>query len=451
VTPRVRLLALAVQALVMLAWSGVARAQAAPAAPTSITVGDWRLAPVAEVRARGEYRHDVNAQDDGLVVERARLGLDALDGPVEARVVLQDARTVDVGGTTGPVGGPAPSVTTGAYEAWVDAHAGSSGTFVRVGRQPVRWGEGRLLGIDDWTASGRSLDAVRGRLIVGDGAFEVLGSLLSDPTISPLFVYGELLGARAEWAFDPLLAAELYGLARFARGNVVPSPQAPAIFCPRPGPCLLPGEMYTLSLRLHGESSVWLWGAEGALQHMDPSGIAAPSKVAFAGAGHVERVLDRVLLRPALRLGGAYASGDGERGTFDPLLPDVHVWHGAMDLFAWSNEAEVNGRVTVVPWTDGMAAVEYRYARLAQAQGNWTSAYLVDIGSAGNANTSADLGHEVDATLHWSPWAPLDLDGGYSFFVLGSGAKAVLASRPPSGKAASVSQYAYAQVTLRIP
>jgi hypothetical protein len=253
-------------------------------------------------------------------------------------------------------------------------------------------------------------------------------------------VYGELLGVRAEWVLDPLFAVEGYGFARLARG-VAASPPAPAVR----------GETYTLALRLHGESSVWLWGVEGALQHVDPYGITAPDKIAFAGAGHVERVLDRVLLRPALRLGGAYASGDGLRGTFDPLLPDVHVWHGAMDLFAWSNEAEVNGRIAVTPWTDGMAAVEYRYARLAQPHGNWISAYLMDIGSAGSANGATDLGHEVDATLRWSPWAPVDLEGGYSLFVLGGAAKAVLMARPPSGQAASVAQLAYAEVTLRMP
>src|SRR5581483_1836678 len=92
--------------VVALAWAPVARAQVAPPAPETLAIGDWKLAPVVEVRVRGEYRRDVDAQDKGVLGERVRLGVDGERGPVEARVVLQDARLWNLGLVSDVVGQP---------------------------------------------------------------------------------------------------------------------------------------------------------------------------------------------------------------------------------------------------------------------------------------------------------------------------------------------------------
>jgi Alginate export len=413
-------------------------------------VGDWELTPLAELRARGEYRRDLDKENHGLLVERTRLGLDAERGPLEARVVLQDARVLDLGATADPLVGPGSLAVTGAFEAWAEAHTDSTRpSFVRVGRQPITWGEGRLLGEDDWSPTGRSLDAVRARLVIHDVAFEVLGATLTDPQDSAgLDAYGELFGARAEWAIDPLFAIELYGLGRVAQEN-------PLVSLDRS----VRGETYTGALRLHGDSLGWTWGAEGAYQLGHASDLAA-DRAAWAAAAHVAYAPDSVLLHPSLQVGGSYASGDTHGSTyraFDPLLPDVHRWHGAMDLFAWSNEAEVNARVAVEPWTGGYVALEYRYAELADPASPWRTAYLTTIGEA-LGNTSRSLGHELDAVVRWTPWDPLTLEAGYSMFFVGAGARAVLVANGigqfnSMGILAteSLSQFAYGQATLRLP
>jgi hypothetical protein len=430
--------------------AGSARAQVAAPAPETIAVGDWQLAPVAEVRARGEYRYDVDAASKGLLVERARLGLDALRGPLEARVVLQDARAMTVAESVAPVGGPEPESVTGAFEAWVEAHTSSvAPSFLRVGRQPIVWGEGRLLGVADWSPTARSLDAVRGRLTVGDAAFELLGAALVDPeTSASIDNYAELLGVRGQWVFDPLLSAEVYGLARIAQGN----PAANADHSVR-------GQTYTGAARLYGDSHAWAWGAEGAYQFGRATELQA-DRSAWAAAGHVSYGFEHVLLAPRLGVGGSYATGNDDLTSvhaFDPLLPDAHVWHGAMDLFAWSNEWEMNARAAMVPWTDAVASIEYRYAQLARPGDAWISSYLETIGRA-IGNGRRELGNEVDATLRWSPWVPFELQAGYSLLVLGSGARAVMAAsaigtRVATGTLAAqtLSQYAYAQATLRLP
>jgi hypothetical protein len=440
--------------LVAFAWASGARAQVAPPAPETLAVGDWKLAPLLEVRARGEYRHDLDAQDKGVLGERVRLGVDAERGPVEARLVLQDARLWNLGIVSDAVGQPAPFALTGAYEAWGEAHtSGAHPSFVRVGRQPITWGEGRLLGAADWSPTGRSLDAVRGRLVVGNWAVEALAAALADtpPSQGALAgaYYGELLGVRAQWTFDPLLAFELYGLARLAQ-------QSPAAGLED----TVHGETYTGALRVHGEHHAWGWGVEGAYQGGHVAHLSE-DRSAWAAAGHVAYTFERVLLLPTVRLGAAYATGDdGTSSTyhaFDPLLPDVHVWHGAMDLFAWSNEAEASARAAISPWTDAIAAVEYRYVRLAQPGGAWRTAYLATVGAA-PGNTDGELGHEIDATLRWSPWVPVELSAGYSAAILGSGAKAVLSAREvgtvqSSGTIAQpgLVHFAYAQAAIRIP
>jgi hypothetical protein len=430
--------------------AGSAGAQTIPPAPERLAVGDWELAPVVELRARPEYRRDLDKNNYGTLVERARLGLDATMGALEARIVLQDARTLALGSTVEPLVGPGAVGVTGAYEAWGEAHTDSiRPSFVRVGRQPITWGEGRLLGEADWSPAGRSLDAVRGRLVVGDGSFEALASALSDPQNGvALDSYGELVGVRAQWAFDPLFAVEAYALGRFAQDN-------PLVSLDRS----VRGETYTGALRLYGDAHGWTWGAEGAYQLGRAEDLDA-DRAAWAAAAHVSYAPESVLLHPSLQVGGAYASGDeGGRKfrTFDPLLPDVHRWHGAMELFAWSNEAEVNARVAMVPWTDGVASIEYRYARLAQPGATWRSAYLTDIGTAPR-NTDANLGHEIDAMLGWAPWAPLSLEAGYSIFFVGAGARAILTAEGighlrTDGTLAteSISQFAYVQATLRVP
>jgi hypothetical protein len=128
------------------------------------------------------------------------------------------------------------------------------------------------------------------------------------------------------------------------------------------------------------------------------------------------------------------------------MLPDVHVWHGALDLFSWSNQGEVDARVSVVPWVDGVISVEYRYARLVVPGSVWRSDYLVALGSA-PLNTSPELGHELDAKVAWSPWAPVDLELGYSALFLGKGAQAILATTHP-GSVSDVAHLATLQARV---
>jgi len=424
-----------------------ASAQVDPSAPASIAVGEWQVAPLFDVRTRGEVRHDLDDHDRAMVLERVRIGVEAEQGGVEARVVLQDARALTLAAGTNFVEGPPPGAVTGAFEGWVEAHDASlRPSFVRLGRQPIVWGEGRLLGVADWSIAGRSLDAIRGRLTLGEGAVEVLATVLEDtpPTgVTAPTAYGELFGVRAEWAFDPLFSVEAVALARLAQAT----PAGPANPTADLGGSAR-GQTYAGALRLWGDGQAWTWGAEVAYE-LGRADVLSANRAAWALAAHLARKLDHVMSTPTLRVGLSYASGDkgtangGTYRAFDPLLPDTHVWHGAMDVFAWSNEEEVNARVGIVPFVDGEASVEYRYARLAEAAGDWSSGYLTTIGE-GHVGGAEELGHEVDASLGWSPWVAVHLIAGYSALVLGDGARAILGAQAPH-----VSQFAFADASVK--
>jgi hypothetical protein len=457
------LLALALAAVT----EGRAEAQSPPAAPETIALGDWQLAPTLQLRTRGEYRHDPvemggrdlagndnpRIRNAYLVFERTRIGLGAERGALRAQATLQDAHAW----------GDTPFGQLGVYQAWVEARTASAHpSWIRVGRQPITWGDGRLLGNADWNPIARSLDAVRAHVGAGPFDFEALSSLLelSQPS-SPAFgdrfgpeVTGtQLYGAMASWAVDPLLKLELVELLRVARAGVGAS---------RFGSASASGETFTTALRVAGEGRGWKYAVEGAYQHGTASALAPGGldRSAYAIAGRVGRTFDTIVLSPTLTALGSYASGDDGGSTykqFDPILPDVHLHHGAMDLFSWSNLMDAGGRLGLVPWTDTQLGFEYRYARLANGRGEWLNAYLAPVARP-NANAETALGHELDVVFAWQPWVPLDLRVGWSTLLLGDGARTAAAAQArgfDKGNGtyapARFSHLAYLQATLAVP
>jgi hypothetical protein len=272
----------------------------------------------------------------------------------------------------------------------------------------------------------------------------------------------QLHGLTAKWRIAPLLELDAFGLFKVSRSS------GGELDGSRFQTARLAGELFTGALRASGDAKGWAYGAEGAYQFGTASslGLGGTDVSAWAAYGHVSKLLDQVALTPTIRLAASYASGDDGSGTykqFDPLLPDPQRFHGQMDLFGWSNMMDASARVSVVPWTDTNFAVEYRYARLAEARGEWIGSYTNAIGrispnvvAAGTANE--ELGHEAAANFAWRPWVPLELRIGYSALFMGDGARAVMSNmargrRQPDNSitAESIAHYTYAQATLNVP
>jgi hypothetical protein len=474
--------------LVSLVSASQGAAQSPPVAPETFPIGDWLFAPSLQLRTRGEYLRDpvdigggldanglnpgARVRNAGGVHERVRLGLGVDKGPLHAQLTLQDSRAW---GTIPPSASLTPGQglsVFGPYEAFAEAHTSSARpNWLRVGRQVVVWGDGRLLGNADWSPTPRSLDAIRAHMAFGSAwDVELLAVMLSSSrplgaafgdTSATLgggsFGGSQLYAAQIAWTLDPLFKVQAFAFARVARSG--------AGFADLTRSFALStreGETYTGALRIGGESKGWRYALEGAYQigNVANFGSGGVNRTAYAAAAHVARTFDRVALTPTIRIGGAYATGDdgnGDYKQFDPLLPDVHAFHGAMDIFAWSNIIEANARATVVPWTDTQFAVEYRYAQMAEAKGEWLSGYLGSIGRT-SSNGSSELGHEIDAFFTWYPWTALEIHTGYSAFIAGDGARTLLAAQARGALQADgtyapvgVAHYGYLQATLRVP
>lgn len=452
-----------------------ADAQSPPDAPTRIALGDWQLSPLVELRSRAEYRHapvdlggagSATVSDAVVGLQRSRLGALAEHGALAVKLTLQDARAWGAVPPTATLPSGQPNGQTGAYEAYIEMRTDAAhASFLRVGRQAVTWGEGRLLSDADWSPAGRSLDAVRARLALGDLDVEALGALLEsrrplgtafEDTTGPASGGEELAGALVRYAVDPLFKVEAYTLARLTESGAY-SPGASRFSYARAA-----GETYVGSLHVFGDGRGWRYGIEGAYEIGRATELSA-QRQAYAAAAHVARTFDMLLLSPTLRLGASYASGDDGSGTykqFDPLLPDVHAWHGMMDVFAWSNAEELSGRLSIVPFIDASLALEYRFVAMPEPSADWLNGYLGVVGRA-PGNASADLGHEIDLSFAWRPWTVMEVAAGYSALLLGDGARTIMAAEQrgtpggtpaaPATTPASLSHFAYAQIAVHVP
>lgn len=476
--------------------AGGALAQSPPPAKETIAVGDFQLSPLLEVRTRGEYRRDPvdvggRAVDSGAApsplgarvtdavafMTRARVGLGAERGAVKAQVTLEDARAW---GSSPPTALMDPTKTafgaTGAYEAFFEAHTTGPQrpSFLRVGRQAVSWGDGRLLGNADFSPTGRSLDAARARWSAGSWDLEALAAFVDTPR--PLGVAfadaaaqtttwgAQLYGVDIGWSIDPLLKLEATGFARVVQKGAL-APQDGSVFALARSE----GETYTAALRVHGDAKGWTYSVTGAAQTGTvnlPVGASDPTRrtgerVAGAVAGRVAKTFDGVSWTPTVQAQGGWASGDSGKGSynqFDPLLPDVHVHHGLVNAFALSNVIDLGGRLQIAPFRDGKVAVEYRALMLSDSHGEWLNGYLFAVGRA-ESDGQRDLGHEIDAHIAWRPHPALDLAAGYGALLLtGAGARGVLRAQrrgevqldgsiaPPD-----VSHFAYLSATVTVP
>lgn len=440
-------------------------------ASNALVMGDWFFRPSLELRSQTEFRNrpfdtggsdvppnfsTVPAGENNAIVDdqwwalsRARLGLAAERGPLRAVVELQDARAW---GESSPARLDAREglPTTAARLAYFELRGtGPRASYLRVGRQEIVWGDGRLLGASDWSPTGRSLDALRGQWVLGPVDVEGFASVLIAPGAMPPEVQrgagsdpegsgAQLHGLRLAWHIAPLLNLESNNLVRIVR---------------QPTDDLLePSDLYVVGLRVFGDYPGLSYALEGAYE-LGRTAVIESTRTrrayAFAARANYEPGLPWNL---GFGVQGAYASGQKEDETdvtrFDPVLPDIRMGLGAMGLYAWSNLIEGAGLVHASPWQDTKVTLGYRYVAMAEPGDAWQTAALAPVGRDPE-NDEAALGQEIDAGVRITPWAPLEVAAGYGLFVTGEGGKNVLES---SGRGRpDMQHYGYLQATMRAP
>jgi len=281
-------------------------------------------------------------------------------------------------------------------QGYVDYQSNESrGVQIRVGRQEMRLGAGRLVDSPEWSNVSRSYDAAR--------------LALFRPGVRVDFVAGSPV-LIDQGRFDRHKAGEHlfagYGsLTRLVpRGNLQPYLLARTSLYATPE-IGQPGDahLYTAGLRLDGRLPARF---DYAVEVAKQWGTWANDRIsAIGGMYSLGWAVRTAGGKPRLTLDAHHASGDGDakdgtRGTFDQMYAGNHGFLGITDQFGWKNMRMVKGGLEVAPCRKCKVSTDFREMYLATTQdglyaGNGTRSVL------NRKATSRHVGSEADVTLSY--------------------------------------------------
>ncbi|MCL2823458.1 MAG: alginate export family protein [Polyangiaceae bacterium] len=446
-------------------------------ATQALIMGNWHIHPTLELRTQAEYRHnpfDLSSSSQSVeptnnqwwILSRARLGIAAERGPIRAVLELQDSRSwgespaIDFGSRNST-----PSTT--ARLAFAELRGSKQrASFLRIGRQEIVWGDGRLLGASDWSHTGQSLDAARGNLVLGNANIDLFASIIAYPGAtpaelqpnSPVLPRGsgtQLHGVRIAYHIAPLLHLESINLARIARTidystDTNTTDNTNTLNTVNKYDEL--SDLFATNLHAWGSSSSFSYSINGVFQFGRTTPLEQSlNQIAWAASAKAQ-YNSNLPWNLGLGIESSYATGQNKDKTndstrFQPILPDTRLGGGNMGLYAWSNTMDAAGLILLSPLEDTRINLAYRYVALAEPSDQWLSASLTKIGTD-RSNEDRFLGHELDARLETSPWTPVSLVAGYGALLTGQGAKNILEA---SGRGRPGAQhYGYVQLTVRM-
>jgi hypothetical protein len=120
-----------------------------------------------EIRPRAEYRDGYTVplaetnDPAAMVIQRTRVGMTYTSGVLTSQITLQDSRTF---GQSANASGDA---TTGIFEAWAELLVMPGGTL-KVGRQPLKYDDGRFFSASAWSNTGTAHDLALFKYQVND-------------------------------------------------------------------------------------------------------------------------------------------------------------------------------------------------------------------------------------------------------------------------------------------
>lgn len=265
---------------------------------------------------------------------------------------------------------------------------------LRVGRQSLAFGEGRLVADSNWSNTGRTFDAVRATVRYGKirlDAFAASAVRIKD---------GEFNQRTAGDNFHGL-----YG----ALGVIPNSTVEPYLF-------------WRLAPMVQGES-----GAGGKLDSRTagvrwvgklPVGFDYGTEIAGQGGWHAgdrigawaaHFVIGHTLpdpCRPRVFVEYNHASGDakpgdGSRGTFDQIYPQGHTF-GLADQFMWSNLRHARGGFEIRARPSLTLMSSYHEFWLASARDGLYAPGAKLVARAADGAAGSSVGQEFDAQAWWT-------------------------------------------------
>lgn len=376
---------------------------------------EWRGR--AEARENRDFNSAWDDEESGYL-NRVRLGVTARLGPgVFAYLQGQDARRT--GGLRTVQRAQGVTTLHQAYldlPGFLDPHIS-----LRVGRQEISLGEGRLVSPSNWSNLGRVFEAGRITYRNAGYALDLLsGWLVRDDYMPPGTPAQLLHGFYLTW--EGAAAKEIYSLLKVRGGTLY-------TFGGRVCTPAVPGRMD--------------WMLEAAYQ---TGKLFSRSRSASAAVASVGYSVPR-RWNPRLGIEYAYASGDDDPNdnkvnTFDPLYGTRHEIHGIIDYCAWRNLRDLRLWASAEPLEKLALSLDYHLFRLSSSRDAWYNAPEAAGGlqdPTGAAGT--DVGQEVDLVARYSLSRRVALSAGYAHFFAGSFIQRV------QGRA-SDSDWGYVQATV---
>ena len=416
-----------------------------PFAALSLAGGEDRVAFDLESRFRFEARannRDFNDaiqddNDDSWLLTRFRLGIAVKPAPwLKLYAQGQDCREIDSDrpnspGVRGTEGGDEFDLRQASVEI-ADYQAFPLG--LTVGRQPLSYGDRRLLGDSVWANFGRTFDAVKLRWQVEKfwvDAFWGRPVQIKEHVFNDRDAADNFAGVYASTDTLGPQTTDLYFIHR-DKGDAQPDLDPTNKIGPRGsfnGPAQRIGTVGTRWRSKPGALQGWDYGLEAAYQWGDVSGGDHRAWAAHVESGYT---FESAAWRPRLGLEYNYATGDknpndGRNESFQNLLPSNHEKYGFLDEFAWRNQHNLRVQFNVTPRKTLGLELNYHAFWLAETSDYWfrsngfsplrtTTPDGRDVRSIG-ANNFA--GHEIDLVAKWSPAAWLKIEAGYSHFFAG--------------------------------
>ena len=362
-----------------------------------------------QIRLRGEYRDPmdyasaatVDAADE-IVLLRARVHLDLeIRKDLRAFLQLQDSRAFGEEGTV-----QTDLESTDLHQAWMKVtELGGVPLALQAGRMEVpTLGDGRLMSPLDWNNVGRTWDGATATFTPQDIWVQALAVIVREDPSGTLNADQYFYGLYGSWRGIEKFEFDGYLFARDLRND------------PATGEDGVTGDVedFTFGVRVKGGASGVEFTGEAAIQ----SGDRATDRVrALAAAVTLGYTFDHAwkprIFAEATRASGDGDATDGRDGTFDPLFPFAHFYHGFIDLVGWRNVRTLmlSARAQPLEWltlqVDGHAFrldrdVDAWYSPAGAMRADGTGAAGKDVGMELDVHAKIPWNERVDVWLGWS-------------------------------------------------
>lgn len=271
----------------------------------------------------------------------------------------------------------------------------------RIGRQELAYGDELLIGALDWSATGRSFDAIRSRSTWAPGCWvDLFGAKLQDNNVSASSTQAgdrDFYGAYASFEASPALrAVEPYFLHQ------------------RDATTATGGRLYVAGLRIKSDLVGLDYRAELTREWSFANSTGDFLTQAYQGTAEVGYVLmPELALRVAVE--AAYASAD-----FNQLYPTAHKWLGFADLLGRRNIASYAVHLGLRPAPSLKLQADFHgFARAETTAPAYKLNGVSPLGSAAGSG-SREIATELDVTASYGINAKLAATAGVALVFAGA-------------------------------